>query len=140
MAETGGRPYRLEVVSPERVLYDTSVRSVSLMAEDGSLGIRYGHAPLVTTIVPCRMEFEPEQGGRAALAIGEGFLEVVDNHVRVLVDSAERPDEIDAARAAEAKQRAETRLARRGLPDVDYARAEASLRRAVARLKTVGRA
>lgn len=138
MAEGSGRSYRLEVVSPERILLDTKVRSLSLMTEDGSVGVLAGHAPLVASLVPCAMTFEEEAGDRKQLAVGEGFLEVASDGVRVLVDSAERPDEIDVERAREAMRRAEELLMHRLRKDIDVPRAEAALARARARLKVAG--
>ncbi len=135
----GGKTLRLQVITPERVLLDTRARSVQAVAVDGMLGVLYNHAPLVTPLVPAVLEYVEENGERRSLAVGEGFLEVVANEVRALVDSAERPEQIDAERAAAARQRAEQRLATRGAKDIDYARAEAALRRAIARLKAVKR-
>ncbi len=136
---TGARTFRLEVISPEGVLYDMQARAIVASGEDGKLGVLYNHAPLVTPLAPDVLEITMADGERRRLATGEGFLEVVDNHVRVLVDSAERPEEIDVERARSARQRARDRLARRGSgTDVDFARAEAALRRAMARLKATG--
>ena len=69
-----------------------------------------------------------------SLAISGGFLEVRPDRVIVLADQAERAEEIDIARAEEARKRAEQRLAERHAPGLDTARAEAALRRAIARL------
>lgn len=132
------RLFQLQVISPERVLVDTRARSIQAAGADGMLGVLFNHAPLVTPLVPGILTVD-DGSGQKKYAVGEGFLEVVDNHVNVLVDSAERPEEIDEERAVAALKRAEERLQRRGLKDVDYARAEAALRRAIARLRTIGR-
>lgn len=139
MADGNSRSYRLEVISPERVLLDTRARSLSLMTEDGSIGVLYGHAPLVASVVPCAMTLDAVDGGRTALAIGEGFIEVTGEEVRVLVDSAERASDIDVERAEAARKRAEDHLHHRGHKETDVPRAEAALRRALARLKTAGK-
>ncbi|MBI4882191.1 MAG: ATP synthase F1 subunit epsilon [Planctomycetes bacterium] len=136
---SAAKTFRLQVITPERVLLDTRARSVQAVAIDGMLGVLYNHAPLVTPLVPAVLEYVEDNGERRTLAVGEGFLEVVDNHVRAMVDSAERPEQIDGERAEAAKERARQRLATRGAKDVDYARAEAALRRAIARLKAVKR-
>lgn len=144
MAETtsaaGGKTFHLEVVSPEGVLFDLPARSIVAPGADGKLGVLYDHAPLVTPLVPDVLKIVAGDGEELGLAIGSGFLQVADNHVRVLVDSAERPGEIDVARAEDARRRAEERLKRRGATDIDFARAEVALRRAIARLKVAGRA
>ena len=130
----GGRTFKLEVVSPEGVLVDVEARSIVAMGADGRLGVMFNHAPLVTPLAPEVLEVVTADGTRQRYAVGEGFLQVADNHVRVLVDSAERPDEIDVARAEEAEKRARERLAGRS-GEIDSVRAEAALRRAIARLK-----
>ncbi|MFG0318192.1 MAG: F0F1 ATP synthase subunit epsilon [Planctomycetota bacterium JB042] len=143
MAETtstaGGKTFHLEVVSPEGVLFDLPARSIVAPGADGMLGVLVGHAPLVTPLVPDVLKIVGGDGKEIALAIGSGFLQVADDQVRVLVDSAERADEIDVERAEEARRRAEERLKRRGATDIDFVRAEVALRRAIARLKVAGR-
>jgi F-type H+-transporting ATPase subunit epsilon len=135
---TSGRTFRLELISPERVLADRKVRSAQIPAEDGLLGVLAGHAPLVSPVVPGVLTLVDESGQRQKYAVGQGFVEITKDRVRVLVDSAEHPDQIDRTRAQKAFDRAKERLAKRGSDkDVDFARAEASLYRAMARLKAV---
>lgn len=139
MVDGSRRAYRLVVISPERVLLDTEATSLSLMTDDGAIGVLYGHAPLVATVVACPLTIDTVDGGRQMLAIGEGFIEVKGDEVRVLVDSAERATDIDVERARAAKERAEGHLAHRGHAETDVPRAEAALQRAIARLKTAGK-
>jgi F-type H+-transporting ATPase subunit epsilon len=73
------------------------------------------------------------------LAIGGGFMEVGPDYVTILADSAERAEEIDIARAEEARQRAEETMVQKHQEDVDFARAEAALRRSMIRLKVARR-
>ncbi len=127
--------FHLEVITPERVVVDTAARSLVAPAEDGMVGVLPNHAPMVSALAPGVFTFTKESGEKTALATGAGFLEVVSNHVRVLVDTAERPEQIDVARARAARERAQERLARRGSAEIDVVRAEAALRRAIARLK-----
>jgi len=131
----GSRAYRLEVISPERVMIDTQARSIQIETEDGSMGVLVNHAPLVAPVVPSVLNLVKGDGSTDSFAVGGGFLEVANNHVRLLVDSAEHPDQIDVDRAERARQRARERLAARGKGDIDFARAEVALRRAIARLK-----
>jgi len=133
---TGGRTFKLEVVSPEGVLIDLEAKSIAVPGADGRFGVMYNHAPLVTPLVPEVLEIVTADGTRHRLSIGEGFIQVVKNHVRVLVDSAERPEEIDVDRASAAEKRARDRMGGRGGDEkIDSARAEVALRRAIARLK-----
>jgi F-type H+-transporting ATPase subunit epsilon len=95
------------------------------------------HAPLMTTLLPG--ELLVKTGGEEFyLAISGGFIEVRPDRIIVLADAAERVEEIDVARAEEAKRRAEKRLAEHE-PGVDTARAEAALRRSLIRLQVVQR-
>lgn len=138
MADTAtgvkGTAFNLRVISPERVLYDMPARSIVASGADGKLGVLRGHAPLVTALVPDVFRITDDEGKEQVLAVAEGFLEVVGDEVRVLVDSAERPDDIDVERAEHSRERAEKRLQSRDSADLDVHRAEASLRRAWARL------
>lgn len=136
--EHGGRGklFQLRVISPERIMFDASATALTATATEGMLGVLSNHAPLVTPLMPGTLQITSDKGEKQILVAGEGFLEVFDNQVRVLVDSAELPDEIDTERAQQARQRAEERLARPGLKEIDYARAEAALCRAMVRLRT----
>ena len=128
---------RLEVVSPERVVYSEDVDMIVAPGMDGELGILPRHAPLLTAIKPG--EILVRQGGQDSyMAVSSGFLEVIGNKVTVLADTAEREDEIDEDRAAEAMRRAEDRVAG-ATAAMDLERAMASLRRSQARLKVARR-
>jgi len=124
---------RLEIVTAERVVYSEEVDVVIAPGIEGQLGILPHHAPLMTTLQ--MGELRVKKGGEEfSLAISGGFLEVRPDRVIVLADAAERADEIDLARAEEAKRRAQEQLGRR-TPEVDLAQAEAALRRSLTRLK-----
>jgi F-type H+-transporting ATPase subunit epsilon len=100
---------------------------------DGVLGILPRHVPLITTLRPG--ELRVKRGGEeTSLLVTGGFMEVTPEKVLVLADAAERSDEIDLARAEEARRRAEARLVARG-DAIDAARAEAALRRAMVRIR-----
>jgi F-type H+-transporting ATPase subunit epsilon len=128
---------RLEIVTAERVVYSEDVDAVIAPGIEGQLGILPHHAPLMTTLIPG--ELVVKKGGQELpLAITGGFIEVRPDRIIVLADAAERVEEIDVARAEEAKRRAEERLKERG-PDVDQVRAEAALRRSLVRLEIAAR-
>ena len=94
-----------------------------------------GHAPFVFALKPGALRIRQPDGKDSHVAVGTGFLIVQKENVTVLTRSAERPEEIDKARAEKAKARAEERLQKRD--DVDVPRAQAALDRALARLKVV---
>jgi F-type H+-transporting ATPase subunit epsilon len=128
---------RLEIVTAERVVFSDEVEVVVAPGVEGQLGILPHHAPLMTILLPG--ELLVRKGGEEFfLAISGGFLEVRPDRVIVLADAAERVEEIDIARAEEAKRRAEERLTH-PTAEVDMARAEAALRRALTRLQVVAR-
>jgi F-type H+-transporting ATPase subunit epsilon len=128
---------QLEIVTAERVVFSDEVEVVVAPGVEGQLGILPHHAPLMTILLPG--ELLVRKGGEEFfLAISGGFLEVRPDRVIVLADAAERVEEIDIARAEEAKRRAEERLTH-PTAEVDMARAEAALRRALTRLQVVAR-
>jgi F-type H+-transporting ATPase subunit epsilon len=128
-------PIRLEIVTGERVVYADDVDSVVAPGSEGELGILPHHAALMTTLVPG--ELRVSKGGQDILmAVGGGFMEVLPHKVTILADTAERAEEIDDARAEEARKRAQNRLADASKGEqIDVARAQAAMRRAVVRLK-----
>ncbi len=129
---------RLEIVTAERAIFSDDVDIVVAPGIEGEMAILPHHAPLMTVLQPG--ELRARKGGEEySLVVSGGFLEVRPDRVIVLADAAERAEEIDIARAEEAKRRAEQQLAERYTPEVDAARAEASLRRALIRLKVAGR-
>ena len=127
----------LIIVTPERQLLRETVVEVTLPGGDGCLGILPGHAPLITELGIGELTYRSKGAGQAEhLAIISGFAEVLGDRVTVLAETAERPEEIDVARAEEAKKRAEQRLASAaGDPDVDWARAAVALQRALIRIQ-----
>jgi F-type H+-transporting ATPase subunit epsilon len=128
---------RLEIVTAERVVFSEDVDVVIAPGIEGQLGLLPHHAPLMTTLEPG--ELLVRKGGEEfSLAITGGFVEVRPDRIIILADAAERAEEIDVARAEEAKRRAEERLKER-VPEVDLLRAEAALRRSLARLDVVAR-
>jgi F-type H+-transporting ATPase subunit epsilon len=128
---------RLDIVTAEREVFSDEVDEVVAPGVEGQLGILPHHAPLMTMLLPG--ELLVKKGGEEFyLAISGGFIEVRPDRVIILADAAERVEEIDIARAEEAKRRAEARLAERE-PGVDTARAEAALRRSLIRLRVAQR-
>ena len=128
---------KLDIVTAERVVFSQEVDSVVAPGIEGELGILPHHAPLLTALKTGELRIK-SNGDVTHMAIGGGFLEVMPDKVVVLADTAERAEEIDVARAAEAKRRAEQRLAET-TTEIDLARAEAALSRALLRLKVAER-
>jgi len=131
-------PLTLEIVTPERIVFnETGVESVTVPGSEGEMTILPSHAPLMTGLKPGALTFR-RGGFEIDVALSGGFLEVREDKVTILADTAERSDEIDAARAEEARERAAARIATRE-GEMDIARAMASLERAQARLRVLDR-
>ncbi len=133
----------LRIITPERVVLDTTAASVRVPATDGSMGIFPRHAGMVAALDAGELCYK-EGGREERLFISGGFAEVRGSTVRILTSAGEAPSEIDAERAKAAEQRARERLKphKTGLSaeeaTLDIARANFALRRAIQRLKVHG--
>ncbi len=126
-------PIRLEIVTPERAVYEDDVDMVIAPATDGYVGILPQHAPLLTTLGPG--EFRVKKGGvEEVMAVFGGFMDVRGDRVIVLTEAAEPAEEIDTQRAQEARDRAQQALAG-PISAAEEARARASLQRALVRIR-----
>jgi F-type H+-transporting ATPase subunit epsilon len=130
----------LEVVTPERKLFEADVDRVEVPGRDGELGILPGHAELVSELKPAGLLTYHIGDETGRMAISDGFVEVSAERVIVLADRAARPEDIDLARALALKEHAEKQL-QKGLtdPDVDIVRASVELERAVIELQLAGK-
>jgi F-type H+-transporting ATPase subunit epsilon len=122
----------LEIVTPEKQLFSGSVDSVTVPSSTGYLGILPGHAPLLAELGIGDISYEI--GDRTEyMSCSWGFVEVLPDRVIVLAQTAEAASDIDQNRAEQAKSRAERRLYSKD-PNLDYARAQLALLRAISRL------
>jgi F-type H+-transporting ATPase subunit epsilon len=133
------RAFHFRIVTREGAKFDGPVVYARLHAQDGYFGVMADHAPLIAVLTPGDLVVT-EKPGRTPLvfAAGAGVVEVRDNEGTALVDTAERAEEIDIARAREAAERARSRLNGPRSASVDLARAQAALQRALARLHAAG--
>ncbi|SMC38355.1 F0F1 ATP synthase subunit epsilon [Sporomusa malonica] len=123
---------RLDIVTPDRMVYSEDVNMVIARATDGDLGILAGHAPLIAGLDVWPLRILNDEGEQQ-LSLCGGFIEVRPQKITVLASCAELPEEIDVKRAAAAKERAESRL--KASSDIDVQRAEVALKRAMMRLR-----
>jgi len=131
-------PLTLQIITPERIVFEEAgVDSLTVPGAEGELTILPQHAALMTALKPGPVVFR-RGADENDLALSGGFMEVRDDKVIVLADTAERSEEIDQARAEEARQRAQERMASHE-STVDFARALAALERAQARLRVTER-
>jgi len=127
------RRFRVEIVTPERLVLSEEAESLIVPAERGYLGVLAGHAPLLCTLKPGEITIRRE-GKESHFATSGGFMEVTQKKATLLTESLEDPAAIDRDRAREAKKRAEDRLASHD-PSVDPDRARAALARALNRIR-----
>lgn len=124
---------KLEIVTPEGKTYSDDVDMVTLPGVEGEMGVFPQHVPLVTQITSG--EIIVRRAGRDDfLAVGEGFVQITPERVAVMTDMAIKAENIDEAKAEEARRRAESRLAEK-LDDEESARVSASLAQSLAQLK-----
>jgi F-type H+-transporting ATPase subunit epsilon len=129
---------RLQIVSAERALVDELVDEVEIPGQDGYFGVLPGHTPLLGVLGTGELWYRAGNDTHF-LAIAFGFAEVQPDHVTILAEIAERAEEIDIARAEEAKKRAEARIAQPTI-DIDFERARISLMKALIRIQVASRA
>ena len=128
----------LEVVTPDRLVLSTQAEVVVLPGVEGQFGVLPGHIPFLSALEIGEMYFKA--GGKTEyLAVSGGFAEVTGEKVTIVAESAEVGREIDIERAARAKERAEKRIAAGKAAEIDWARAEAAMRRSLMRMKVAGR-
>jgi F-type H+-transporting ATPase subunit epsilon len=125
--------FKLEIVTAERLVFSEDIDALVAWGVEGQLGILPHHAPLMTMLQPGDLMIRKDKK-EEYLAISGGFLEVRPDKVIILADACERVDEIDIARAEEAKKRAQETMISAPL-SVEAGVAEAALRRSMARLK-----
>jgi F-type H+-transporting ATPase subunit epsilon len=138
MADSLPSHIQLEIVTPDRQVVHDLVESVTIPGKGGYLGILPGHAPLLSELRTGEVVYSRD-GTKHYLAVSWGFAEVLPSRVIILVQTAERAEEIDLARAAQALERAEERLKEFTDPTIDAERAREAYQRALARLQAARR-
>ncbi|RJG39210.1 F0F1 ATP synthase subunit epsilon [Motilimonas pumila] len=126
----------LDVVSAEEQIFNGRVESIQVSGAEGELGILPGHTPLLTPIKPGMVRLVKQHGHEEVFYVSGGILEVQPGGVTVLADTAIRGEDLDAAKAEEAKRAAEQQISS-SHGDVDFARASAELQKAIAQLRVI---
>ncbi len=130
------KSFRLEIITPGRVVFQGEVTSVSAPGVMGGFQVLYDHAPMLSAIGVGVLKVKDKEGKDMVYTTSGGFAEVKNNSVVILAESAERHDEIDVKRAKAAKERASRRLEiGSNDPQIDAERARVALARAINRLK-----
>jgi F-type H+-transporting ATPase subunit epsilon len=128
----------LEIVTPDRALVHEQVDEVQVPGAEGSFGVLPGHTPMLAMLQVGEMWYR-RGSEKSYLSIAFGFAEVLPDRVTVLAQVAERADEIDLARAEDARRRAQERLAQTS-QEIDFERARIALMKSLIRLQVATRA
>lgn len=129
-------PIHVELVSPERIVFEGEADLVIVRTTSGEIGFQPGHVPFVGVLNVAEARLQMSDGTRQSIAVHRGFVELADNHLTILSDVAELAADIDAGRAQAAKQRAEQAIS----ADAEDAEAIGALTRANVRLDVAGKA
>ena len=124
---------KLEIVTPEAKTFSDDVEMVTLPGVEGEMGIYPLHVPLMTQIVAGEVVIRKD-GKDQFFAVGDGFVEITGGHVAILTDMAVNAENIDEARAEEARRAAEARLQEK-MTDEETATVEAALAHSVAQIQ-----
>ncbi|MFQ9933581.1 MAG: ATP synthase F1 subunit epsilon [Lachnospiraceae bacterium] len=130
--------FELKIIASDREFYNGYAESLVIPVEDGEKAILAHHENMVIATVIGELRFTRDDGAKEEAVVGYGFTRIMNNRVLVLVDSAEHPDEIDVRRAQEAEERAKEKL-RQKQSIREYYHSQASLARAMSRLKVTGK-
>lgn len=131
------KAFKLEIVTPDRMVYTGEITSLVVPAANGYLGVLAGHAPLLCAIKPGEIKIEAGENTVHYTTSG-GFMEVTPTKTILLSDSSEEVNAIDIERALKSKERAHARLHKRE-KGTDFDRAQAALERAENRLRVAQR-
>jgi F-type H+-transporting ATPase subunit epsilon len=124
--------FYLQIATPDKDFYNGVVQAVRLTTTDGELGVLAGHSAMAVALAPAPLCIQTAEGWREAAVIG-GFASIRPAYMIIFADTAEWPEDIEEARALEAKHRAEEHLHAKQNKD-EYLRAHLALQRATTRL------
>lgn len=129
--------FELEIISPDRQFYEGKVSFVELTTSEGDIGVYKEHIPMTCILVPGLVKmYEADTEEPRKAIVHAGFVEILPKKVTIMAEVAEWPEEIDINRAEEARIRAERRI-KEGGEGVNIERAEAALRRSLARIESL---
>lgn len=128
----------LEIVTPEKMIFSDKIEEVTLPGTEGEFGVLRGHEAFLSSLNVGEMNFIKD-GKKTYYAVNVGYAEVTADKVTVLIETAEKSDEIDKERAQRAKDNAESKLNQLNKEDVEFEVVRAALTRAMARLSAAER-
>ncbi len=128
------RAFALKIITPDRVFYEGEAIMVELRTTEGEIGVFKNHIPLTCVVAPGLLRIRESDKETKVAALISGFVEILQDSMTILAEVVEWSDEIDLARAEEAKERAEKRITDKA-DDTDMRRAECALQRSIARIE-----
>lgn len=129
---------KVRLVTPERILVDAAADAVEIPAKNGYLEVLYGHAPLLSEVGAGEVRIHGGEAGDQRYSVARGFVEVLPERVTILAETAEKPEEIDAAAAQQQFQHGEKLWSEAGEDPEKYAHANEVMREAEAKLDSAG--
>ncbi|HKM40903.1 MAG: ATP synthase F1 subunit epsilon [Patescibacteria group bacterium] len=127
-----------EIATPERVVFREQVRQVSVPTLDGEITVLPHHLPLVSILSPGVLELKKADNSLEVISVSGGFIEVLQDKVIILADTAERAEEIDLARAEESRKRAEESLSKlKDTDSLEFSRLASQIEKELARSRSV---
>ena len=128
------KTFKLEIITPEKVVYDNTVQGVTAEGTEGSFGVLAGHAAMITELQTSILTLSDANNKTERFALDSGFMEILANNVIVLTDACTKEGEVDVEKATAEKASAEKALLKVGA-DVEKEKAKAALKRANTLLK-----
>ncbi|MCR5604579.1 MAG: ATP synthase F1 subunit epsilon [Lachnospiraceae bacterium] len=128
------RAFALKIITPDRIFYEGDAIMVELRTTEGEIGVFKNHIPLTCVVAPGLLRIRESDKETKVAALISGFVEILQDSMTILAEVVEWSDEIDLARAEEAKERAEKRIMEKA-DDTDMRRAECALQRSIARIE-----
>ena len=125
----------IDIVTPEKKIFEGQIRSIVAPGIDGEFGVLPDHAPFATVLAPGVVELTDEDGKKELMAVSGGYIEVTREKVILLVETAERPEEVDVETLKRRKEEKEKLLRAKDKKDVDYDAIQIALIKEISRLK-----
>lgn len=128
----------LEIITPEGMAFQGEVDEVTIPGTEGEFGVLKGHAPMLASVGIGTLSIAKDRT-RIYYAVNTGYAKVSPTRLTLLLETAERSDQIDRTRAEKALQRAEEKLGQVSRDNVEFTMAQAALKRALSRINTAGK-
>ena len=127
-------PFHARILASDTSFFDGSCEFMTVPCTDGAMGILAHHSNMIAAVVPGELRFQPADEPLRTAAVSSGLVKIEDGEVLLLVDTAERPEDIDANRARRAADAAKEELLQKHSIQ-EYGRAQTNLARAISRLR-----